>query len=82
VILASGDGCTKTLFGLGSIDPGFIQETLISLKKLAKYLIFMPNNGKANLSSQMIMSSVLMKRPVSRPEFASIPLLLHVLERG
>ncbi|MCW3987300.1 MAG: hypothetical protein NWE87_03180, partial [Candidatus Bathyarchaeota archaeon] len=62
----------KMLFALGFIDPGFTQEIPNSLKKLAGYLIFMPSNGRVNPCSQMIMSSVRMKRPVSRPEFASI----------
>ena len=33
-----GDGCTKMLFALGFIDPGFIPEIPNSLKKLKKVL--------------------------------------------
>jgi len=45
----------KTLYALGFIDPGFIQEIPISLKKLVKYLIFMRSNGRINPSNPMIM---------------------------
>ena len=75
-----GDGCTKMLFALGFIDPGFIPEIPNSLKKLQKVLDLYAKQREGLPWEQMIMLFVLMKRPVSRPEFASIRLLLHVLE--
>jgi len=71
----------KTLFAPGFTGPGFIQEILSSWKKLAGYWIFTPKSGRVDPLSKVIMSSPLMKRPVSRPEFVGIPLLLHIPER-